>query len=183
VLRWIQDFLFAGQPTPRTSPARRKARRKPGAPTVASARYEAMTRRMLERHSVRVRRWRRSMSGVAWVVESTDGCVSRLIEAPLPKSPVSAAVFLHEIGHHAIGLGTYKLRCLEEFHAWRFALEAMREHGIEVTPRVNLRVHASLHYAVAKARRRGLRSLPEELAAYTRPPTREQVKLAGLLRD
>jgi hypothetical protein len=137
-----------------------------------------MTRAMLERHGVRVRRWRRALSGVAWTVEYADGRVARLIEAPLPKTPLSAAIFLHEIGHHAIGIGAYRPRCLEEFHAWRFALEAMNEHGIEVTARVRLRVHASLHYAVAKARRRGLRQLPEELQAYTMPPPRELVREA-----
>ncbi len=130
-------------------------------------RYDAITRQMLGAYRVRVRRWRSSMSGIAWEVRYRDGTVSRLIEAPRPKGPMSAAVFLHEIGHHAIGFGTYTPRCLEEYHAWAFALSEMERLGVSVTPRVHKRVKDSLKYAVAKARRRGLRRVPPELVAYT----------------
>lgn len=144
--------------------------RRPAAPPSASVvRYEAMQRDMLDRYDIRVRKWRSSTSGVAWQVTYQDGKISRLIESPKPRGPVSAAVFLHEIGHHAIGFGTYRLRCLEEYHAWRFALEQMREHDITITERVEKRVHDSLVYAVAKAVRRGLKEIPVELLAYLPP--------------
>jgi hypothetical protein len=42
----------------------------------------------------------------------------------------------------------------------------MREHRISVTARVERRVHESLRYAVAKARRRGLKRLPAALLPY-----------------
>ncbi|MEM8758603.1 MAG: hypothetical protein AAGF47_12590 [Planctomycetota bacterium] len=128
-----------------------------------------MTRQMLAEHGVRVRKWRSSMSGVAWQVTYQDGTVSRLIESPKPKGPMSAAVFLHEIGHHAIGFSVYKPRCLEEYHAWRYSLEQMQIWGVTVTERVQRRVHDSLHYAVAKARRRGLKRLPNELVPFLTP--------------
>lgn len=130
--------------------------------------YDRMTREMLARHNIRVRKWRSSMSGVAWCVEYRDGRVQRLIESPKPKSPMSAAIFLHEVGHHVLGIGAFKPRCLEEYHAWMYALEQMRAWKIEVTPRVETRVQRSLRYAVAKARRRGMRELPQELVAYAR---------------
>lgn len=120
---------------------------------------------MLAAHRVRVRKWRSSTSGVAWQVLYRDGTVSRLIESPRPRGPVSAAVFLHEIGHHAIGFNRYRPRCLEEYHAWRFSLEQMAEHGIEITSRVRRRVRDSLQYAIEKAVRRGLRSVPCEVVA------------------
>lgn len=129
-------------------------------------RYDEITRSMLDRYGVRVRRWRTSMSGVAWEVRYRDGGRTRLIEAPRPKGPMSAAVFLHEIGHHAIGFGVYSPRCLEEYHAWAFALGEMERLGVALTPRVHKRVRDSLKYAVAKAKRRGLRKLPDELAPY-----------------
>jgi hypothetical protein len=129
-------------------------------------RYEEITRTMLAEYGVRVRKWRTSMSGVAWQVTYADGSVARLIEAPRPRGPMSAAVFLHEIGHHAIGFGTYKPRCLEEYHAWRFALETMEARGLNVTDRVRERMRDSLRYAVDKARRRGLRKIPAELAPF-----------------
>lgn len=129
-------------------------------------RYDEMTRQMLHAYRVRVRRWRSSMSGIAWEIRYRDGTVARLIEAPRPRGPMSAAVFLHEIGHHAIGVGRYSPRCLEEYHAWAFALQEMERLGVAITPRVNRRVRDSLKYAVAKAKRRGLKQLPPELAAY-----------------
>lgn len=129
-------------------------------------RYEEVTRRMLREHGVRVRKWRTSMSGVAWQVTYADGAVSRLIEAPRPCGPMSAAIFLHEIGHHAIGFGVYRPRCLEEYHAWRFSLETMEAEGLNVTDAVRRRMRESLEYAVYKARKRGLKRLPPELEAY-----------------
>lgn len=135
----------------------------------AQARYDEMTRTMLARYGVRVRKWRSAMSGVAWQLTYKDGSVSRLIEAPKPKGPMSAAVFLHEIGHHAIGFSTYSPRCLEEYHAWRYAIEQMEAWDLNVTQRVHDRMHDSLHYAVAKARRRGLKKLPVELVPYVEP--------------
>ncbi len=142
-----------------------------GPPSMAD-RYDLVTRVMLARYQVRVRRWRTSMSGIAWEVRYRDGTVSRLIEAPRPRGPMSAAVFRHEIGHPAIGFDRFRPRCLEEYHAWIFALSAMRAHGLNVTDAVERRMHDSLHYAVAKARRRGIRSLPAELAPYTQRRTR-----------
>lgn len=185
----LWDLLTGGKPAeqaqrhPASKPASRAGPRKrapkPGsgrkAPATAArqetmeARYERITRDMLSKYGVKVRRWRTSMSGVAWEVHYRDGTRVKLIEAPKPRGPMSAAVFLHEVGHHAIGLGVHRPRCLEEYHAWAFAVSAMEELGLNVTDSVRRRVHQSLHYAVAKARRRGIKELPGELAAYTRP--------------
>lgn len=129
-------------------------------------RYERAAREMLSEHSVRVRKWRSNMSGVAWQVTYADGTVSRLIEAPRPRGPVSASVFLHEIGHHAIGFHRYSPRCLEEHMAWMFSLEMMTRYELNITEGVRRRVRQSMRYAIAKARRRGLKNLPEELAIY-----------------
>ncbi|MCA9284246.1 MAG: hypothetical protein KDA22_03460 [Phycisphaerales bacterium] len=125
-----------------------------------------MAERLLREHGIHVRRWRNSSSGVAWETHRRDGAVNRWIEAPYPRGPMSCAVFLHEVGHHAIGFHAYRPRCLEEYHAWRWALEAMEREGFGVTEAVHRRVTESLRYAVEKAQRRGLRKLPPELAAY-----------------
>jgi len=131
-------------------------------------RYDALVAEMKLAHGVRVRKWRSSMTGCAWEVHYSHGGLSRLIEAPYPRGPMSCAIFLHEIGHHAIGFGTYRPRCLEEFHAWRWALEAMQERGFNVTANVRKRMADSLEYAVAKAKRRGLRQVSAELAGFDR---------------
>lgn len=163
----LWDLLRPKRPAPRQkAPAKSKPLVK--APPAGSMqdRYERMTREMLKRYGVRVRKWRTSMSGVAWQVTYQDGSVSRLIEAPRPRGPMSAAIFLHEIGHHAIGFGVYRPRCLEEYHAWRFAIEAMEAEGLNVTDRVHERMRDSLRYAVDKARRRGLKRIPPELVPF-----------------
>ena len=82
------------------------------------------------------------------------------------------SIFLHEIGHHAIGFDVYKPRCLEEFHAWRWSLQAMEAHGLPISDRVRFRVASSLHYAIAKATRRGIKALPAELVPYMLKPLR-----------
>lgn len=154
---------------PRRAPAA-LARSRAKAMSPSAQRYERLTRECLAEYGIRVRKWRTSMTGVAWEVRYQTGGVSRLIEAPRPKGPMSAAVFLHEIGHHAIGFTRYKPRCLEEYHAWMWSLAAMERYGVTITESVKRRVHESLHYAVLKAARRGLRHLPEELVPYAKPP-------------
>lgn len=76
------------------------------------------------------------------------------------------AIFLHEIGHHVLGVGSISPRCLEEYHAWMFALGEMERRGLNITEGVRRRVRRSLGYAVRKAQRRGIKSLPDELLAY-----------------
>jgi len=148
-------------PTPAPAPSPTKA----PAPTMEE-RYEAMTREMLAKYNIRVRKWRTSMSGIAWYVTYRDGHIQKLIESPKPKGPMSAAIFLHEIGHHAIGFNVYKPRCLEEYHAWQFSLREMERFGFSITEGVQTRVFRSLRYAVAKAQRRGIREVPAELLPY-----------------
>lgn len=129
-------------------------------------RYDALVEEMKHTHNVRVRKWRKSSSGVAWLIRYRDGSQVRLIESPYPRGPMSCAIFMHEIGHHAIGLGLYRPRCLEEYHVWVWAIREMRERGFNVTPAVEKRFHDSMRYAVRKARRRGLQALPAELRQY-----------------
>lgn len=164
-------------------PKRPLRRRPPVAPTVPDAagpvrtktarrrpmqeRYDALVLDMKREHGVRIRKWRSSMTGVAWqLLDQRTGEVTRLIESPRPKGPMSCAIFLHEIGHHAIGFGRYRPRCLEEYHAWRWSLETMRQRNLNVTAAVEKRMAASLAYAIDKAERRGLKRLPAELAPY-----------------
>lgn len=155
----------AAPPRSVRAPAARVSRPRRGAGG-AQARYDAIVSEMLARYGVRVRKWRKSMSGVAWELTYHDGRVKRLIEAPKPKSPMSLAIFLHEIGHHAIGFNVYKPRCLEEYHAWAFAVRAMEERGLEVTDRVHTRMRKSLKYAGEKAVRRGIKKLPDEIVRF-----------------
>ena len=128
--------------------------------------FSPIVREMKSRYALRVRRWRRHMSGCAWRVRFKDGRVINWIEAPYPKSPISLAVFLHEVGHHVIGFARYRVRCEEEYHVWLWALEQMRRFGVEPDDRVARRFDRSMQYAVGKALRRGAKRLPEPLMKF-----------------
>ena len=129
-------------------------------------RYDAIVGEYLERHGLRVRCWRRSLSGLATLRIYRDGREERTIESPYPTSPLRLAIFLHEVGYHVIGLGVYRPRSLEEFHAWRYAIDRMRELGVPTDGTVQRRFERSMRYAVSKSTRRGLRRLPAELAPF-----------------
>lgn len=128
--------------------------------------YDSIIREMKQRYDVRVRRWRRAMSGCAWRVQMADGRILNWIESPYPKTPISLAIFLHEIGHHAIGFNVYKRRCEEEYYAWQWAIEQMRRYGVPIDERVKRRYEMSMRYAVGKAMRRGIKQLPEMLVRF-----------------
>lgn len=128
--------------------------------------FAPIVQRMKITYAVRVRKWRRTMSGCAWRVDYRDGRVINWIEAPVPKTPISLSIFLHEVGHHAIGFGTYKRRCEEEYHVWLWTIRQMRQLGVEPDDKVVRRVERSMRYAVGKAVRRGLKELPEPLAQF-----------------
>ncbi len=176
-MTWIASTLW-DLITPQKKPvnaavrAKPQARPRPAAKSSMQSRYDALVIEMKKTYGIRVRKWRSSSSGCAWEIHYSNGSTARLLESPYPKGPMSCAIFLHEVGHHAIGFKTYKPRCLEEYYAWKWSLDAMRERGFNVTEAVEKRMAESLHYAVAKARRRGLRKLPPELAPYAARPAR-----------
>jgi hypothetical protein len=121
---------------------------------------------MKSRYDIRIKKWRRNMSGCAWRVYHADGREVNWIESPVPRTPISLAIFLHEVGHHAIGFDRYKRRCEEEYHVWLWALNQMEQLGIELDARVHRRFALSMEYAVGKAVRRGLKILPEPLMQF-----------------
>jgi hypothetical protein len=121
---------------------------------------------MTAKYEVRIRKWRNRMSGCAWRVYYVDGRAINWIEAPFPKTPISLAIFLHEVGHHAIGFDKYKKRCEEEYHVWLWAIEQMRLLGVEPTANVMHRFQLSMQYAVGKAMRRGMKQLPAALRQF-----------------
>jgi hypothetical protein len=48
----------------------------------------------------------------------------------------------------------------------------MEAHGLNITPQVRYRMHGSLYYAVQKARRRGIKSIPAELHPFLDRPVK-----------
>lgn len=130
------------------------------------AKYDALVEQMKETYGFSIRKWRSSMSGCAWELKDKHGNITRMLESPYPKGPMSCAIFLHEVGHHAIGFHVYKPRCLEEYYAWEWSINAMEANGIRVTENVLKRRDYSLRYALAKALRRRLRKVPAELVQY-----------------
>ena len=130
--------------------------------------FESILRRVKIEHDIRVRRWRRHMSGCAWQVRYADGRVVRWIESPYPRTPISLSLFLHEVGHHVIGFETFANRCEEEHQAWNWAIEQMQLKGVMPDKRVMRRYESSMRYEVEKAIRRGMAEVPEELRRFGR---------------
>ena len=128
--------------------------------------YESFVEKMTTRYIIRIKRWRTQMSGCAWSVLHSNGRCVNWIESPRPRTPISLAIFLHEIGHHAIGFKKYKKRCEEEYHAWVWAIDQMRKFGVEPDEKVMKRFDLSMQYAVGKAMRRGIKDLPETLTSF-----------------
>lgn len=164
--------LVGPRPPAKPPVVRRRIAGKAGPPqstkpsTGMQARYDVLVDDMKEHWGIRVHRWRTRTSGCAWELRDASGHVDRMIEAPYPKGPMSCAVFLHEVGHHAIGFKKYSPRCLEEYMAWDWALRCMESRDLNVTPAVIKRRDDAMRYALAKALRRGLKRVPEPLIPY-----------------
>jgi hypothetical protein len=135
-------------------------------PRPIQKKYDAIVEKMKETYGFKIRKWRTSMSGCAWELKDKHGNIYRMLESPYPKGPMSCAIFLHEVGHHAIGFHTYKPRCLEEFYAWEWSITAMKANDINITANVLKRRENALQYAVGKALRRGLKRVPIELEQF-----------------
>jgi len=114
------------------------------------------------RYKISIRKWRKHMSGVAYELKYRDGRIKRLITAPRPRSPVSASIFLHEVGHHAVGFHRYSPRCLEEYYVWQWALREMTARGISVDAAVLRHYRRSMHHYVRLAMKQG-EHVPHEL--------------------
>jgi hypothetical protein len=56
------------------------------------------------------------MFQLRWSVSYSDGRRTNWIESPTAH-PHRLAIFLHEIGHHAIGFHRYRVRCEEEYRS------------------------------------------------------------------
>lgn len=128
--------------------------------------YDRLVEEMKQIHQLTIRKWRRRMSGVAYELHYSNGDVKRMIAAPRPRSPVSASIFLHEVGHHAIGFRKFRPRCLEEYQVWQWTFHQMRRHGIPMDWRVQRHYRRSMYHYVRKAFRRGLKSLPPVLEEF-----------------
>ncbi|MCC2630865.1 MAG: hypothetical protein K0S38_674 [Candidatus Paceibacter sp.] len=132
--------------------------------------FTPIVEEMKRKYILRVRKWRSTMSGCAWQIYYADGKTLNWIESPYPKTPISLAIFLHEVGHHVIGFDTYKKRCEEEYHVWVWAIDQMRELGVVPDERVWRRFDLSMQYAVDKAVRRRIKELPEILHRFLAEP-------------
>lgn len=129
-----------------------------------------MVRELKMRYKINIRKWQKRMSGAAYELTYADGRIKRLISAPRPRGPVSAAIFLHEVGHHAVGFRRYPLRCLEEYYVWQWAFREMHARHIPISPRVMRHYCRSMYHYVQRERTRGHHHIPQELHAFSHWP-------------
>ena len=137
--------------------------------TPATADYEQLVRELKHHYKISIRKWRAHMSGIAYELTHRDGRIKRLIAAPRPRSPVSAAIFLHEVGHHAIGFRRYASRCLEEHYVWQWTFREMEARGIRVTSRVMRHFRRSMYHYVKRSQQRH-EHVPAELTHFAHWP-------------
>jgi hypothetical protein len=110
--------------------------------------YEAAGRKLVAKHRVTVRKWRRRNTGTA-------APLSRQIEAPKPRGPISFAVLAHEVGHVVLHFSGRRYRWVEEVEAWEFALKQFDVYGLDGVERARADAVKGIAYAFAKAERRG----------------------------
>jgi hypothetical protein len=134
------------------------------------AAYSTMVAELKAQYKISIRKWRRRMSGVAYELTYRDGRIKRLITAPRPRSPVSAAIFLHEVGHHAVGFRRYAPRCLEEYYVWQWTFRAMTARNIPITDRVLRHYRRSMYHYVRQARRQHGHAVPHEVQQFVHWP-------------
>jgi hypothetical protein len=120
----------------------------------------AMARELTGHYKISIRRWRKHMSGMAYELKYADGRIKRLISAPRPRSAVSAAIFLHEVGHHAIGFKRYPCRCLEEYYVWHWTFREMHARHIPITDRVLRHYRRSMQHYIRQATPHDVWKLP-----------------------
>ena len=128
--------------------------------------YAAIVDELIASHGLRVRRWRDDHTGCAWRTTGMDGEPINWIESPYPTDPLTFAIFLHEVGHHAIGLDAHTLESEAEYWAWQWAFDQMRARGIRPDRNVCARYELALRYAVYEEIRRENRHLPAFLTAF-----------------
>lgn len=119
--------------------------------------YEVISIKLLNEYGISIKTVRKSMSGVAYIED-------RVISCPAPKSPLSFAIFAHEVGH--IANGSIKPRWLEELKAWQFSIACFKKFGLSIPREVRQRMKYSLSFALAKALNRDMKRTPPELRAY-----------------
>ena len=127
--------------------------------------YPQLVRELKTHYKISIRQWRAHMAGHAYELTYRDGTIKRLIAAPRPRSPVSAAIFLHEVGHHAIGFRRYASRCLEEHYVWQWTFREMESRGIAITHRVMKHFRRSMYHYVKRSHQRH-EHVPPELAHF-----------------
>ncbi|MBT5658352.1 MAG: hypothetical protein HOI89_11280 [Phycisphaerae bacterium] len=160
--RTLWDLLRGPNRAPAhaASPTRRQRQ------TAQQDRYDQLVDQMKTTWSIRIHKWRNSTSGCAWELRDRQGNITRMIEAPYPRGPMSCVIFLHEVGHHAMGFNCGQPRCMEEHLAWDWAIREMTARGFNVTDRVRTRRDAAMRYALHKAVRRGIKRIPSELVQW-----------------
>jgi hypothetical protein len=131
--------------------------------------YDRLVRELKHRYKISIRKWRTHMSGISYELTYRDGRIKRLIAAPRPRSPVSACIFLHEVGHHAIGFRRYPSRCLEEHYVWLWTFREMEARGIPITHGVMKHFKRSMYHYVRRAHNRR-EHVPPELAHFSHWP-------------
>jgi hypothetical protein len=114
-------------------------------------RYEEIAESLLQKHSITVRQYRKSMTGVAFIKE-------REIIVPKPTGKISLLIFCHEIAH--IVNGEIKPRYYEEYLAEKWAIDYFHSIGLRVprsyVQRAKRYINFKVHQVTVRGRKQSL---------------------------
>jgi hypothetical protein len=104
-----------------------------------------------------------NLTGVAYVKEG-------IMIAPHPTTRRRLAVYLHECAHFELHTKKKHPRYIEEYQAWKWAIEVMRASEIKVCAKVLLDAQLGVKYAIEKAIRRGVKRIDTNARKFAKLP-------------
>lgn len=88
------------------------------------------------------------------------------VQIPPSRDPVRVAIAAHEFGHFDIGFSSRATVCKQELGAWIAGVTRLVRAKIIIDETAAQRIIDSISYAMSKAARRWIRSLPEPMSRF-----------------
>lgn len=127
-------------------------------------RYEAIGQSYLDNYNITL-----NVNSDCWKRPHAHADTRTICKMPLPRGRRSLFDFLHEVGHIVHPLGAKGLRAQVEHYATTWAIAEMRKLGIPVSRKQMVEYREYIETALARAKRRGLKTIPSDVKKYDDP--------------
>ena len=88
------------------------------------------------------------------------------MRVPEPKSAISLATYLHELGHHTLLSRNQKKSCLREFYAEQYSLDNLKRFGVKKNRKMVRHSNWYMSYSLGQALNRKMKDIPTEMMKY-----------------